>query len=73
LSAILKAGRKPLHTWGPDDVGATADEVGSSVSAVEILSNQAPVQDRKGVIFEDEVEGVAELVKALQREGALSG
>ncbi len=73
LSAILKAGRKPLHTWGPDDVGTTADEVGSSASVVEVLSNQAPVQDRKRVIFEDEEEGVAELVRALQREGALAG
>ena len=71
LSAILKAGRKPLHVWGPDDVGVTAEEVGSSASMVEVLSNLAPVQDRKGIIFEDEEEGVVELVKALQQEGVL--
>jgi electron transfer flavoprotein beta subunit len=69
LSAILKAGRKPLHVWGPDDVGVTADEVGAAAAVVQVLSNLAPVQDRKGIIFEDE----AELVKALQQEGVLEG
>jgi electron transfer flavoprotein beta subunit len=71
LSAILKAGRKPLHVWGPDDVGVTADEVGSAASVIEVLSNLAPVQDRKEIIFEDEEEGVVELVKALEQEGVL--
>jgi electron transfer flavoprotein beta subunit len=73
LSAILKAGRKPLHVWGPDDVGVTANEVGSAASVVKVLSNLAPVQNRKGVIFEDPEEGVGELVKALQQEGVLEG
>ena len=67
LSAILKAGRKPLHTWGPQDVGVTANEVGAAASAVEVLSNLAPVQDRKGIMVEDE----AELIKALQQQGVL--
>ena len=71
LSAILKAGRKPLHVWGPDDLGITTDEVGAAASVVEVLSNLAPVQDRKGIIFEDPEEGVGELVKALQQEGVL--
>ena len=71
LSAILKAGRKPLHEWGPDDVSITADEVGPAASAIEVQSNLAPVQDRKGIIFEDAEEGVVELVKALQQEGVL--
>lgn len=71
LSAILKAGRKPLHVWSLDDIGVTANEVGASASVVEVLSNLAPLQDRKEIIFEDEEEGVVELVKALQREGVL--
>ena len=71
LSAILKAGRKPLHVWGPDDVGVTADEVGPAASTVEVLSNLAPIQDRKEIVFEDEEEGVVELIKALEQEGVL--
>jgi len=71
LSAILKAGRKPVLTWGPDDLGVTAGMVGPAASALEVLSNLAPVQNRKQVLFEDAAEGVVELVKALQREGVL--
>jgi electron transfer flavoprotein alpha/beta subunit len=71
LSAILKAGRKPLHAWGPDDVGVSTDEVGPAPAVIEVLSNLAPVQDRKNIIFEDEEEGAAELVKALEQEGVL--
>lgn len=71
LSAILKAGRKPLHTWGPDDLGLTADDVGAPAAMVEVLSNLAPVQDRKNVLFEDPDEGVVELIKALEQEGVL--
>jgi electron transfer flavoprotein beta subunit len=72
LSAILKASRKPLHEWGPEDIGVTADEVGVNASVVEVLSNLAPVQDRKGILYEDVEEGVAEVVKALLQEGVLT-
>jgi electron transfer flavoprotein beta subunit len=71
LSAILKAGRKPLHTWGLDDLGVGAGDVGAAASTVVVLSNLAPVQDRKQIVFEDAKDGVVELVKALQREGVL--
>lgn len=72
LSAILKASRKPLHEWGPEDIGVTADEVGANASVVEVLRNLAPVQDRKGIIYEDVDEGVAGVVKALLEEGVLT-
>lgn len=71
LSAILKAGRKPVHTWGPDDLGITTDLVGEAASTIEVLSNLAPLQDRKQIVFEDAEEGVVDLVRALQREGVL--
>jgi electron transfer flavoprotein beta subunit len=71
LSAILKAGRKPLETWGPDDIDLAADEVGADAAVVEVLSNLAPLQDRKGIVYEDLEEGVGELVKALEAEGVL--
>ncbi len=73
LSAILKAGRKPLHSWGSDDLGVKAEEVGAPAALVEVVSNLAPVQDRKGIVFEDPEEGIIELVKALEQEGVLQG
>jgi len=66
LTDILKAGRKALHTWGPDEVGAIP-----AASVVEVLSNLAPVQDRKEIIFENIEEGLTEVVKALEGEGVL--
>jgi electron transfer flavoprotein beta subunit len=71
LSAILKAGRKPVHTWGLDDLGLTTSSVGTAASTVEVLSNLAPVQDRKEILFEDVEDGVVQLVHALEREGVL--
>jgi len=71
LSAILKAGRKPLLEWGPEDVGVSADSVGSGASLVEVLSNLAPVQDRKNIIYEDVEEGITEVLKTLEQEGLL--
>ena len=72
LTAILKAARKPITTWGPADLGLAPEEVGAAASAVSMLSNLAPAQERKEVMLEgtaDEV--VDELLKALEREGGL--
>jgi electron transfer flavoprotein beta subunit len=71
LSAILKAGRKPIHEWGGEDLSLDPGEIGPETSLVEELSNLAPTQDRKGIIYEDVQEGAAEVVKALQQEGVL--
>jgi electron transfer flavoprotein beta subunit len=59
LSAILKAARKPVHTWGQADLGVTTDQVGVAASTIEVLSNLAPVQDRKEIIFRTQ-EGVVQ-------------
>ncbi|NIM95639.1 MAG: electron transfer flavoprotein beta subunit/FixA family protein [Anaerolineales bacterium] len=72
LSAILKASRKPLHEWGPDELGIAKEDVGSSATVVQELSNLAPVHDRQGNIYDDVEEGIAEVVKALQQEGVLA-
>jgi electron transfer flavoprotein alpha/beta subunit len=72
LSAILKASRKPLHEWGLEDIGVVAEEVGSNASVVEVLSNLAPVQHRKGLLYEDMEEGITEVLKALEQEGVLT-
>jgi electron transfer flavoprotein beta subunit len=73
LTAILKAGRKPVKTWGPGDIGVEAGQVGKGASAIKVLSNLAPTQQRKEVIFEGAADdAIAELLKALEREGVLS-
>ena len=73
LTAILKAARKPTKTWGPGDIGVTPGEVGAAASTIAVLSNLAPAQQRKEMIFEGDVDdAVNELLKALEREGVLA-
>lgn len=73
LSAILRAGRKPMHTWGPDDIGISPGDVGTGTSSIEVLSNLAPAQDRRHVLFEgDADEAVQALIEALEHEGVLA-
>jgi electron transfer flavoprotein beta subunit len=70
--AIRKAGAKPRHEWGPDDLGLAADEVGQNAVNVETLSNLAPEQDRKNIILKgDLAERIDALVDALTKEGVL--
>jgi len=70
--AIRKAGAKPRHQWGPDDLGLAADEVGQNALSVETLSNLAPEQDRKNIILEGNLaEQIDALVDALTKEGVL--
>lgn len=71
LTDILKAGRKPLHIWAPNEAGIDTTQVGADASVVKVLSNLAPMQDRKAIIFKDVEEGLAEIVKALENEGVL--
>lgn len=72
LSAILKASRKPMHEWGTEEIDLDAEEIGPEASLVDELSNLAPIQDRKGIIYQDPEEGVGEVVKVLQQEGVLA-
>jgi electron transfer flavoprotein beta subunit len=71
LTAILKAARKPVQQWTAGDLGVTADMVGAGAAKVETLSNRAPEQARKGLVYEDPDEGITEVIKALRREGVL--
>ena len=73
LTAIVKAGSKPIHEWSAHELGLTANEVGAGSVTVEVLANLAPEQARKGEIYEDVDEGVPALVKALRQEGILDG
>ena len=67
LTAILRASKKPIKTMTPADLG-----VGASAPVVKMLSNLAPQQERKQVLFEGDVDKATdELVKALRKEGAV--
>jgi electron transfer flavoprotein beta subunit len=73
LTQILRASRKPLNVWSLSDLEIALDKVGSASSCVRVISNLAPEQERKGVIFEGDVEGaVSKLVDALRKEGTIS-
>lgn len=72
LTAILRAGRKPLAQWTAADIGLDEAAFGAAASTLQVLSNLAPEQQRKGVIYEgpaDEV--VGKLLDDLIREGVL--
>ena len=72
LAQILRASRKPLKSWTLKDLGIDPGAVGSASSAIQVVSNLAPQQERKGVFFEGDVdEAVGKLVDALRKEGAL--
>ena len=72
LTQILRASRKPLNIWNLSDLGISSSIVASASTSVRIISNLAPEQERKGVIFEGDVdEAVAQMVEALRKEGAI--
>lgn len=73
LTQILRASRKPMSIWTLKDLGIAPDKVRSAAFQIQVLSNVAPEQERKGVIFEGEAEEtVGKLVDALRKEGALA-
>jgi len=72
LRDILKAGRKPVQEWTAADLGLSEDEVGATGSVIELVSNLAPEQERKQVVFEGDLDEVGEnLINALTQEGVL--
>jgi electron transfer flavoprotein beta subunit len=72
LRQILQAARKPVQTWTPADLGLAEDKVGEKGTAVEVLSNLAPEEERKQVVFTGELDEMVDgLVDALTKEGVL--
>ena len=72
LAQILRASRKPLTVWTLKDLGIDVNTVGRAASAIQVVSNVAPEQERKRVIFEGDLdEAVGKLVDALRKEAAL--
>ena len=66
VTQILRAGKKPRKILRPGDLQA---DLKTSARTVETLSNLAPVQERKGIMFREGLKEVPRLVKALQEEG----
>ena len=72
LMQILKAARKPLQEWNAAALGLSAADFARSEIAV--LSNLAPIEQRKKIIYEGKVdENVTNLVNSLIKEGVLRG
>lgn len=72
MTEILKAARKPVYEWKAADIGISTDEVGAGASSIEVISNLAPEQERKGIIYEGDLdEAVDNLVDSLLKERVL--
>jgi electron transfer flavoprotein beta subunit len=71
ISQILRASGKPLQDWKSPDLGISADELGKERRLIEVISNLAQEQERKGIISDKIDEGVDNLVSSLTKEGVL--
>ena len=70
LTQILKASKKPLQEWNAAALGLSDSDLGQN--EVKVLSNLAPVEQRKKIVYEGKVEeNVNNLVNALLKEGVL--
>jgi electron transfer flavoprotein beta subunit len=73
LTQILRASRKPLNIWTLADLGLSSDKVESASCLVRVISSLAPEQERKGIIFEGDVnQVVGKIVEALRKEGVIA-
>lgn len=72
LSQILRASKKPLVEWKATDIGVSTEELAEK--QVLAVSNVAPVEQRKMVVFEGgQDENINNLVNSLIKEGVLGG
>jgi electron transfer flavoprotein beta subunit len=72
LMQILKAARKPLQEWNTAALGLNSADLGQN--DVNVISNLAPVELRKKIVYEGKVEeNVDNLVNSLIKEGVLRG
>jgi len=70
LMQILRASKKPIIEWKPADIGVAVDL--PSQRQISVVSNLAPVEQRKGIILEGAVEeNLDTLVNSLVKEGVL--
>jgi electron transfer flavoprotein beta subunit len=65
VTQILRAGRKPKKILKPADLSSKVAEERSVVT----VSNLAPFQERKGILFKEGLKELPGLVQALKEEG----
>jgi electron transfer flavoprotein beta subunit len=65
VTQILRAGRKPKKILKPADLSVQL----AGGRWVETLSNLAPIQERKGILFKEGLKELSKLVQALKEEG----
>ena len=69
LSAILKAGRKPVEIWTLSELDVAPEDLEPQI---EVIDNLAPKQQRKNTILEGDLsEQLDTLIRELEHEGAL--
>ncbi len=66
VTQILRAGKKPKKIWKPTDLEVNVKEMRP---LTETLSNLAPLQERRGILFKAGIKEIPALVKALEEEG----
>jgi len=70
LMQILRASKKPIVEWKPADVGVAPEAL--ALKQIAVISNLAPVEQRKGIILEGaQEENLDTFVNSLVREGVL--
>ncbi len=67
VTAILRAGKKPKQVYSPEELG-----IDTSLGMIRTISNLAPEQDRKRVLFQEGADqDVKSLIAALESEGLI--
>jgi electron transfer flavoprotein beta subunit len=73
LTAILKAGRKPVEVWTVSDLNTNGDWMKPEGRQIEELSNLAPRSSRKKKVLEGDLQHqISELIRDLEHDGALT-
>jgi len=69
LPNIMKAKKKEIKNYTPDEIDADPDEIGANGAGTEVLEYFLPPQREAGKIFEGEIDDcVKQLVEALKEE-----
>ena len=69
---VLKARKKPIHSWGQEDIAVHPDQLGLKGSPTQVIRSYPPPKRGKGIKIQENPEKAAEsVVEFLKREGML--